>query len=134
MKHISYELKSMKYGLAKTCYRFFSTLANPTRLAILEILGEGPKSVGDIACRLKEEQSMISHNLKALERCGFVFKEREKKQQIYSLNAETMKPLLKLFTHHSEKYCPTGGRCLSERSLKNRRKKEASLQLHVTHQ
>jgi DNA-binding transcriptional ArsR family regulator len=133
MNHISLELKSVKGGLAKTCYRFFSTLANPTRLAILEILNEGPKSVGDIALRLKEEQSMISHNLKPLERCAFVFKKREKKQQIYSLNVETMKPLFKLFTHHSAKYCPTGGRCLSEKSLKNRRKNEASLRLHVTH-
>jgi DNA-binding transcriptional ArsR family regulator len=96
-------------------------------------LNEGPKSVGDIALRLKEEQSMISHNLKPLERCAFVFKKREKKQQIYSLNVETMKPLFKLFTHHSAKYCPTGGRCLSEKSLKNRRKNEASLRLHVTH-
>jgi DNA-binding transcriptional ArsR family regulator len=123
----------MKRGLAKTCYRFFSTLANPTRLAILETLNEGPKSVGDIASKLKQEQSMISHNLKPLEMCGFVFKEREKKQQIYSLNAETMKPLFRLFTKHSDKYCPTGGRCLGEKSLRKRRKKEASFQLHVTH-
>jgi ArsR family transcriptional regulator, repressor of sdpIR and other operons len=133
MNNISLELNSLKHGLAKTCYRFFSTLANPTRLAILEILNEGPKSVGDIASKLKEEQSMISHNLKALERCGFIFKKREKKQQIYSLNAETMKPLFKLFIHHSEKYCPTGGKCLGERSLKSQRKKEASVELHVTH-
>jgi len=133
MNHISCELKCMKHGLAKTRYRFFSTLANPTRLAILEILNEGPKSVGDIANKLKQEQSMVSHNLKSLETCGFVFKEREKKQQIYSLNAETMKPLFRLFTHHSDKYCPTGGRCLTEKGLRKRRKREASLQLRVNH-
>jgi DNA-binding transcriptional ArsR family regulator len=123
----------VKRGLAKTCYRFFSTLANPTRLAILEILNEGPKSVGDIACKLKEEQSMISHNLKPLERCAFVFKERENKQQIYSLNSETMKPLFKLFSFHADKYCPTKGRCFSEKSLRKRRQQEASRQIHVTH-
>ena len=133
MNDISCELKCMKYGLAKTCYRFFSTLANPTRLAILEILSEGPNSVGDIARKLRLEQSMVSHNLKSLERCKFVFKEREKKQQIYSLNSETMVPLFKLFNYHSDKYCPTKGRCFSEKSLKMRRKQEASPQLSLTH-
>lgn len=133
MKHTSCELLCMKSGLAKTCYRFFLTLANPTRLAILEILNEGPRSVGDIARKLKLEQSMVSHNLKPLEKCGFVFKEREKKQQIYSLNSETMKPLFKLFGFHADKYCPTKGRCFSEKSLRKRRKQEASRQIHVTH-
>ncbi len=123
----------MKRGLAETCYLFFRTLANPTRLAILEALRDGPRNVGEIAEKLKQEQSMISHNLKLLERCGFVFFERRRKQRIYSLNGETMKPLFKLFTFHSEKYCPTGGRCLTEKGLKEHRKKEASRRLHVTH-
>lgn len=123
----------MKRGLAETCYLFFGTLANPTRLAILEVLNKGPKSVSEIASKLKQEQSMISHNLKPLERCAFVFKERKKKQQIYSLNAETMKPLFKLFIFHSEKYCPTDGKCFSEKNLKEHRRKEASSRLHVDH-
>ena len=53
----------MKLGLSKTCYMFFSTLSNPTRLAILELLREGSKNVTDIAKELGQEQSMISHNL-----------------------------------------------------------------------
>ena len=123
----------MKRGLTETCYLFFGTLANPTRLAILEFLNDGPRSVSDIAEKLGQEQSMISHNLKPLERCAFVLKQRKKKQQIYSLNAETMKPLFRLFTFHFEKYCPTGGRCFSEKNLKERRRKDASCRLHVTH-
>jgi ArsR family transcriptional regulator len=123
----------MKRGLTETCYLFFGTLANPTRLAILEALDGGPNSVSDIAQKLKQEQSMISHNLKPLERCGFVFKERKKKQIIYSLNGETVKPLFKLFMFHSEKYCPTGKKCFSKKKLKEHRKKEASRRLHVTH-
>jgi len=39
---------------------FFSTLANPLRLAILELLRDGPKNVTQIAEALKQEQSMIS--------------------------------------------------------------------------
>jgi DNA-binding transcriptional ArsR family regulator len=124
----------MKHGLTESCYLFFGTLANPTRLAILETLDEGPKSVGDIARKLKQEQSMISHNLKPLLRCRFVFEERNKKQRIYSLNGETIKPLFKTLMFHSEKYCPTGNKCSSESELKEHREKEASRPLRVTHQ
>ena len=133
MKYMSCELKRMKKGLAKTCYRFFSTLANPTRLAMLEILSDGPKNVGDLANLLKQEQSMVSHNLKPLERCRFVFKKREKKQQIYSLNTETMNPIFKVLAFHSDKYCQTRAKCFSDKSLKELRRQEASRRLHVTH-
>jgi DNA-binding transcriptional ArsR family regulator len=66
----------MKQNLSETCHQFFSTLANPTRLAILELLRDGPRNVTDISEALNQEQSMISHNLKPLERCRFVFSER----------------------------------------------------------
>jgi DNA-binding transcriptional ArsR family regulator len=123
----------MKRGLSKRCYAFFKVLANPTRLAILEALRKEPRSVSEIAWMLKQEQSMISHNLGLLEKCKFVFSERKEKQRIYSLNKETAEPLFKLFDYHAQKYCPTRGTCLTERGLRLMRKKEASVQLHVTH-
>jgi DNA-binding transcriptional ArsR family regulator len=123
----------MKRGLSETCYVFFKVLANPTRLAILEVLRERSKSVSEIAWELKQEQSMISHNLEPLEECRFVFSERKEKQRIYSLNKETAEPLFKLFDYHARKYCPTRGKCLTEKGLRQRRKKEASGRLHVTH-
>jgi DNA-binding transcriptional ArsR family regulator len=124
----------MKRELSETCYVFFRVLANPTRLAILEMLRERPVSVSEIARELKQEQSMISHNLEPLEKCRFVFSERKEKQRIYSLNKETAEPLFRLFEYHAQKYCPTRGRCLSEKGLRQLRKKEASGQLHVTHE
>jgi len=133
MSNVSYELTCMKRGLSETCYVFFKVLANPTRLAILEALRDKPRSVNEIAESLKQEQSMISHNLEPLEKCRFVFSERKEKQRIYSLNKETAEPLFGLFAHHSQKYCPTGGKCLTEKGLKEMRKREASRQLHVTH-
>ena len=123
----------MKRGLSETCYVFFKVLANPTRLAILEALRDKPRSVTEIAESLKQEQSMISHNLEPLEKCRFVFSERKEKQRIYSLNKETAEPLFGLFAHHFQKYCPTRGKCLTEKGLKEMRKREASGQLHVTH-
>jgi DNA-binding MarR family transcriptional regulator len=100
----------------------------------LEILRSGPRNVTEIAQELNQEQSMISHNLEQLEKCGFVFSERRKKQRFYSLNKETMEPVFKTFNHHSEKFCPTSGKCLSGKELRAHRKREASRKLLVTHQ
>jgi len=122
----------MKQNMSETCNQFFSTLANPTRLAILELLRDGPRNVTEISEALNQEQSMISHNLKPLERCRFVFSQRKKKERFYSLNKETMEQLFKVFSYHAEKYCPTGGKCLTNTSLKEQRKRTASSPLHLT--
>lgn len=101
----------MKRGLSRTCYRFFSTLANPTRLAALESLTGGPMNVSEIAGALEQEQSMISHNLRPLVRCGFVRVERRGKERAYHLNTETFEALMDIVESHAERCCPTGGRC-----------------------
>ncbi|MFQ6064790.1 MAG: ArsR/SmtB family transcription factor [Candidatus Bathyarchaeia archaeon] len=124
----------MKLGLSETCHLFFSTLANPTRLAILELLRNGPKNVTEISKELNQEQSMISHNLRPLERCRFVFSEKKKKERFYSLNKETIEPLFKTFSYHAKKYCPTEGKCLTERGLQQKKRKDASTNLYVTRQ
>ena len=75
----------MKKGLSETCNRFFAVLGNPTRLATLETLLDGPKNVTQIAESLGQEQSMISHNLKPLVECRFVHVERRGKERVYSV-------------------------------------------------
>lgn len=122
----------MKRGLSETCHVFFSALSNPTRLAILELLRDGPRSVTKIAETLDQEQSMISHNLKHLARCRFVFYKRRKKERFYFLNKETIEQLFKIFAYHAEKYCPTEGECLSERGFQEQKKKDASRALYMT--
>ncbi|MGB9845808.1 MAG: ArsR/SmtB family transcription factor [Candidatus Bathyarchaeales archaeon] len=122
----------MKQSISEVCYQFFSTLANPTRLAILELLREGPKNVTEIAEALKKEQSLISHNLKPLLRCRFVFSERRKRERLYYLNKETVEKLFKIFSYHAEKYCPTKGKCLTESGMRQQKKKDASSSLYLT--
>jgi len=117
----------MKLGLSETCHVFFSTVANPTRLAILELLRDGSRNVTEISEALNQEQSMISHNLKYLERCRFIFSERRKKERFYSLNKETVGKLFDVFELHAEKYCPTDGKCLVDRNAQRETKKDASL-------
>ena len=102
----------MKKGLSETCNRFFTVLGNPTRLATLETLLDGPKNVTQIAETLGQEQSMISHNLRPLVECRFVYVERRGKERIYSVNHGTVDPLFKVVENHAVSYCPSGGKCL----------------------
>ena len=102
---------TMKKGLSETCYKFFSNLSNPTRLAAIEQLIKKPMSVNELAEALGQEQSMISHNLKPLLECKFVYLKRQGKQRIYSANKETIGALFRAVENHEKKFCPTGGKC-----------------------
>ena len=103
----------MKRGLSETCNRFFTVLGNPTRLATLETLLDGPKNVTQIAESLGQEQSMISHNLRPLVECWFVYVERRGKERVYTVNHGTVDSLFKVVENHAVSYCPSGGRCLA---------------------
>lgn len=106
----------MKKGLSETCYRFFTNLSNPTRLAALEKLMKRSMSVTELADSLGQEQSMISHNLKPLLQCNFVYIKRRGKKRIYSVNYETIDALFKVVKNHAKKFCPTSGKCLIKRN------------------
>jgi len=106
----------MKKGLTDLCYGFFSTLANPTRLAIMEKLSQSNMNVTQLSEALGQEQSMISHNLEKLARCRFVYPERKGKTIVYSLNMETTSALFNTVKNHAEKHCPYKGRCPDSRS------------------
>ena len=84
---------------------FFETISNETRLAIVELLQKKSMSVTGICEALGEEQSKISHNLKKLADCHFLDVRQEGKQRIYSLNKDTIVPLMDLVTKHVEKFC-----------------------------
>ncbi len=116
MKKTSDKVSYIKKGLSETCNRFFTVLGNPTRLATLETLLDGPKNVTQIAESLGQEQSMISHNLKPLVECRFVYVERRGKERVYSVNHGTVDPLFKVVKNHAVSYCPSGGRCLARES------------------
>ncbi len=101
----------MKRGLSDICYGFFSTLANPTRIAILERLQDGPMNVSGLATLLEQEQSMISHNLKLLERCNFISSEKRGKEKYVFVNVDTVEELFKLVENHAHNSCKLIGNC-----------------------
>jgi DNA-binding transcriptional ArsR family regulator len=84
---------------------FFRALSNRSRLRIIQLLKKEPYNVSQLCMELKYKQSRVSRNLKFLTDCGFVQAKRDGKQKIYSLNGETIKPLVTLIDTHIEKYC-----------------------------
>jgi DNA-binding transcriptional ArsR family regulator len=84
---------------------FFETISPKIRIRILELLRKKEMSVSEIASALKEEQSKISHNLKRLTDCHLIDVKRQGKKRIYSLNKDTMLPLMKLVEKHVRKFC-----------------------------
>lgn len=88
---------------------FFAVLGNKQRVRILQHLNkEGSKNVGEIGERLSLEQSAVSHNMKRLLDCHFVVVEQRGKERIYSINRDTVRPLLELIEKHVCKYCAEG--------------------------
>ncbi len=84
---------------------FFRTLAAPCRLKLVKALQKNPLNVGEICAATSFEQSLVSHHLKMLEYHGMVFAEKKGKFHYYTLNKNTIGPLLKLIDAHTKEYC-----------------------------
>lgn len=88
-------------------YNFFSVLGNGLRWRIVKALYKHEMTVSQICETLEEEQSKVSHSLKTLLDCNFVFSKRLGKNIIYSLNRKTIRPLVKIVNQHAKDYCKT---------------------------
>lgn len=62
-------------------------------------------NVTELIKTLNIEQTIISHNLRRLKNCGFVSVEKKGKYRIYSLNKETISPLMDLIDKHIDSFC-----------------------------
>ena len=87
-----------------TYVNFFKTLNNDTRLGIVLCLKDNSKNVSQLSSELEMEQSRISHNLPCLVKTGFITVEQIGKQRIYSLNKDTIVPILNAVEKHMKKY------------------------------
>ena len=65
--------------------RFFRVLGDPTRLKILELLGERERTVGELVSAVAQPQPRVSTHLACLRHCGFVSTERRGKEIVYRL-------------------------------------------------
>lgn len=71
----------------------FQTLADPTRLRIVEALGAGEQAVNDIVARVDIHQSGVSRHLRILHDAGFVQVRSEGPKRLYSLRPEPFRDL-----------------------------------------
>ena len=89
-----------------TAYKlFFGTLISNHRLRIINELRKKPMNVSELIRKLKLEQTIISHNLRRLKSCGFVNIEKKGKYRLYSLNKDTISPIMKNIDTHMSKFC-----------------------------
>jgi DNA-binding transcriptional ArsR family regulator len=95
---------------SKTYNSFFMNFSTKSKFDILMALREGPLSVTDIARKVGDEQSAVSHNLLKMEGCRVLNVRKDGKQRIYSLNEETVVPLLNIVEKHVKRCCM--GRCM----------------------
>ncbi|TWU19944.1 ArsR/SmtB family transcription factor [Allorhodopirellula heiligendammensis] len=73
-----------------SCASILKVLADETRLAVIEQLLEGPKSVSEINECLGVEPTLLSHHLKALRGARMVTGTREGRYVRYSLTPELL--------------------------------------------
>ena len=84
----------MAEPLYKLKAEFFRTLGHPARIRILELLNEGPRSVGDLMPEVGLEASNLSQQLAVLRRAGVVTSNKEGNNVIYSIASPDIAELL----------------------------------------
>lgn len=73
-----------------SCASILKVLADETRLAVVEQLLDGPKTVSEINESLGVEPTLLSHHLKALREAKIVTGTREGRYVCYSLTPELL--------------------------------------------
>lgn len=71
----------------------FSALADPTRLAIVEVLRKGEHQVNDVVDRVDIHQSGVSRHLRILGDAGLVRMRPDGARRLYSLKPEPFREL-----------------------------------------
>jgi DNA-binding transcriptional ArsR family regulator len=73
--------------------KVFQTLADPTRLRIVEALASGERAVGDLVRAVDIDQSGVSRHLRILGQAGFVAMRPDGARRLYSLRPEPFRAL-----------------------------------------
>jgi DNA-binding transcriptional ArsR family regulator len=63
-----------------------AALGDPTRRAVFELLGDGPRAVGEIASELPVTRPAVSQHLKVLKEAGLVTDRPDGTRRLYELN------------------------------------------------
>jgi DNA-binding transcriptional ArsR family regulator len=74
--------------------KLFRGFADPSRLSIVEMLRDGPKTVGELVELTGLSQSNVSNHLRCLDDCDLVKSERDGRYIIYRLSDERIDAIL----------------------------------------
>jgi len=76
--------------LAELIASRFQTLAEPTRLRLLDALRDGPATVGELQERIGSSQQNVSKHLGILHRAGLVSRRKEGTSSVYTIADESV--------------------------------------------
>jgi DNA-binding transcriptional ArsR family regulator len=76
--------------------KYFRGFGDATRMRILEALGTGERSVGELVELLREPQPKVSNHLACLRWCGFVESRREHRTVYYRVADRRVLKLIEL--------------------------------------
>ena len=82
----------------------FQALANPTRIAILELLANGEKSAGEIIEKLAMEQANVSQHLAVLRARQIVTNRKSGNQVFYSVRDPIILQMLALMRRYFQNH------------------------------
>jgi DNA-binding transcriptional ArsR family regulator len=69
----------------------FGAIADPTRRAILQLLGERELCAGDLASRFPVSRPAIARHVRVLRRAGLIRERRAKQSRFYSLEPSALR-------------------------------------------
>ncbi len=82
----------------------FQALAHPTRIAIIELLGCGELSAGELIEKLGMEQANVSQHLTVLRSKGLVVNRKAGNQVFYSVRDRIINQVLALMRRYFQKH------------------------------
>ncbi len=87
-----------------TLVQLYSALGDATRLSVLELLGNKPRPVHDLAVAFDISRPAISRHLRVLKQAGLVVEEKRGRENVYALIRPRLEPMsLWLDAHAREK-------------------------------
>jgi DNA-binding transcriptional ArsR family regulator len=81
------------FGYTRTMKTLWTALTEPNRFHIVELLRDGPLTVGEITERLGLQQPQVSKHLKVLSEAGIVEVQPQANRRIYTLRREPFQEL-----------------------------------------
>jgi DNA-binding transcriptional ArsR family regulator len=72
----------------------FKALADPTRRRIIQMLGRGEQTAGELAAEFDVTKPSMSHHFAVLKEAGLVVSRREGQQIYYALNTTVLQDVL----------------------------------------